>query len=64
MITSREFLDVCEFRGVDITYTDLRVAMRDLGIWFRSRKVAGFNLVCYLDGNACRQLLAAFGVPQ
>lgn len=64
MITTREFLEVCEVRGKDITYQQLREAMKPLGIWLRSRVVAGHRLTCYLVGHDIQQLMTHFGVRQ
>ena len=64
MVTSREFLDVCEGRGVRVHYEELREAMTKLGVFFKSRgnRALGVTIVSYLDSVDIQRLVEHFGV--
>lgn len=64
MVTSREFLDVCEGRGVRVHYDELREVMSKFGLHFKRKwnSALGTWVVAYLDAGDIRTLIDHFRV--
>lgn len=62
MVTSAEFLSVCQSHGSTVSHRELRDAMTLLSVRFREREVNGHVIKAYLTKWDVKKLLRYFNV--